>query len=39
VIDKIEEYTPLSFDYQILKQTSAVHYHWERPIPRITPIY
>ena len=39
VIGKIEEFTPLLFDYQILKQTSAVHYHWERPLPQLTPLY
>jgi hypothetical protein len=39
VIGKIEEFNPSLLDYQILKQTSAVHYHWERPLPLITPIY
>jgi hypothetical protein len=39
VIDKIEEFSPLPFDYQILQQTSAVHYHWERPDPSITALY
>ena len=39
VISKIEEFNPFLLDYQILKQTSAVHYHWERPIPLITPLY
>jgi len=39
VIGKIEEFTPLLLDYQILKQTSAVHYHWERPLPQLTPLY
>ncbi len=39
VISKIEEFTPSLADYQILKQTSAVHYHWERPLPTITPLY
>jgi hypothetical protein len=33
VIGKIEEFNPSLFDYQILRQTSAVHYHWERPVP------
>jgi hypothetical protein len=39
VIGKIEEFNPLLLDYQILKQTSAVHYHWERPDPQITPLF
>jgi hypothetical protein len=39
VISKIEEFNPVLFDYQILNQTSAVHYHWERPLPFITPLY
>ena len=39
VIGKIEEFNPSLLDYQILKQTSAVHYHWERPLPLITPLY
>jgi Transglutaminase-like superfamily len=39
VISKIEEFNPSLLDYQILKQTSAVHYHWERPLPLITPLY
>jgi Transglutaminase-like superfamily len=39
VISKIEEFNPFLLDYQILKQTSAVHYHWERPLPFITPLY
>jgi len=38
VIGKIEEFIPLLLDYQILKQTSAVHYRWERPLPRLTPL-
>ena len=33
VIGKIEEFNPSLLDYQILRQTSAVHYHWERPLP------
>lgn len=39
MICKIEEFIPLLLDYQILKQTSELHYHWERPIPSITPLY
>ncbi|TFG07684.1 transglutaminase domain-containing protein, partial [Candidatus Thorarchaeota archaeon] len=39
IIGKIEEFTPFLFDYQILKQTSAIHYHWERPMPLVTPLY
>jgi transglutaminase-like putative cysteine protease len=39
VISKIEEFNPFLLDYQILKQTSAVHYHWERPLPLIIPLY
>jgi len=39
VISKIEEFNPSLLDYQILKQTSAVHYHWERPLPIITPLF
>ena len=39
VIRKIEEFNPTLLDYQILKQTSAVHYHWEQPLPLITPLY
>lgn len=39
VISKIEEFNPALSDYQILKPSASVHYHWERPIPLITPIY
>jgi hypothetical protein len=39
VIGKIEEFIPTLLDYQILRQTTAVHYHWERPAPLITPQY
>jgi hypothetical protein len=39
VIGKIEEFNPSLLDYQILKQTSAVHYHWEYPSPIITPLF
>jgi hypothetical protein len=37
IIDKIEEFNPALPDYQV-KQTPAVHYHWERPAPKATPI-
>jgi hypothetical protein len=36
VIHKIEEFIPLLLDYQITRQTSAVQYHWERPLPEVT---
>jgi hypothetical protein len=39
VIGKIEEFNPSMLDYQVLKQSSAVHYHWERPLPLFTPLY
>ena len=39
VISKIEEFTPFLADYQILRQTTAVHYHWELPLPTITPLH
>lgn len=39
VIRKIEEFNPSLLDYQVQRQSSAVHYHWERPDPMITPIY
>lgn len=39
VICKIEEFNPVLLDYQILNQESSVHYHWERPLPCITPLY
>jgi len=39
VIVKIEEFNPALSDYQILKPSASFHYHWERPIPLITPIY
>ena len=38
VIDKIEEFNPALPDYQV-RETSAVHYHWERPPPEITALY
>jgi hypothetical protein len=39
VISKIEEFNPALSDYEIIKPSASVHYHWERPIPIITPIY
>jgi hypothetical protein len=39
VISKIEEFNPSLPDYQILRQNATVHYHWERPLPNITPLY
>jgi hypothetical protein len=39
VIGKIEEFNPSLLDYQILRQTLAVHYHWERPLPTVTPLF
>jgi hypothetical protein len=39
VIGKIEEFNPSLIDYQILRQTSAVNYHWERPLPIFSPLY
>ncbi len=39
VIVKIEEFNPSLLDYQVQKQSSAVHYQWERPEPIVTPIY
>jgi hypothetical protein len=39
VILKIEEFNPSLSDYQILKPSAAIRYHWERSIPLITPIY
>jgi len=38
VIEKIEEFNPALPDYQV-RQTPAVHYHWERPPPEVTPLY
>ena len=38
VIGKIEEFTPALLDYQVQKQSSLVHYRWERPLPLITPL-
>ncbi|MBN2599415.1 MAG: transglutaminase domain-containing protein [Candidatus Thermoplasmatota archaeon] len=39
VIGKIEEFTPQLVDYQVQKQSSLVHYRWERPLPLFTPLY
>jgi hypothetical protein len=39
VVDKIEEFTPLLLDYQVHMQPALAHYHWERPLPSITPLY
>lgn len=39
VIGKIEEFIPLLVDYQLMKQTTAVHIHWERPAPLVTPLF
>jgi hypothetical protein len=40
IILKIEEFNPALNDYLVqTKQSSAVHYQWERPDPLIKPIY
>ncbi|MCU0850117.1 MAG: transglutaminase-like domain-containing protein [Candidatus Thermoplasmatota archaeon] len=39
VIGKIEEFNPALADYQILRQNLAVHTHWERPAPLVTPLF
>jgi transglutaminase-like putative cysteine protease len=39
VVGKIEEFNPALLDYQIQRQSAAVHYHWERPPPQVTPLY
>ena len=39
VIGKIEEFNPSHIDYQIIRQSLAVHYHWERPEPTVTPLF
>jgi hypothetical protein len=39
VIGKIEEFNPSLLDYQILRQTQAVRYHWERPDPQVSPLF
>lgn len=38
VIRKLEEFNPSLPDYQLLKQTSTLQYHWELPPPRVTPL-
>jgi|GEM_PF-831372 len=39
IIEKIEEFNPQLLEYQIQTSSSGVHYHWERPLPRLLPIY
>ncbi len=39
VISKIEEFNPSLLDYQLLRQPTAVHYHWEQPVPKVTPLF
>jgi len=39
IIVKIEEFNPSLQDYQVKSQSTAVHYHWECPLPHVTPIY
>ncbi len=39
VIGKIEEFNPAMQDYQILKQSTTVHFRWECPLPIFTPLY
>lgn len=39
VIRKIEEFNPALIDYQILKQTPALHHHWELPPPQVTALF
>lgn len=39
VIDKIEEFNPSLYDYQVKHPSGALHYHWEQPLPDITPLY
>lgn len=39
VIQKIEEFNPSLLDYQVQRQSSKVHYHWEQPDLIVTPIY
>jgi len=39
VIGKIEEFNPSILDYQILKQSSRVHFNWERPLPMVAPLF
>jgi hypothetical protein len=39
VIEKIEEFNPSLLDYQVLRQSSGIHYRWERPPPMFTALY
>lgn len=40
VVLKIEEFNPALPDFQIqTKHTNIVHYQWDRPSPKFTPIY
>jgi hypothetical protein len=39
IINKIEEFNPALSDYQLLKPSTSIHYHWEIPLPSITPMY
>lgn len=39
VIVKIEEFNPSLSDYQVKSQSTKVQYHWERPLPLVTPVY
>jgi len=38
IIEKIEEFNPALPDYQV-RESPSVHYHWERPLPDVTPLY
>jgi hypothetical protein len=38
VIRKLEEFNPALHDYQLLKKTSTLRYHWELPAPTVTPL-
>ena len=38
VIRKLEEFNPALRDYQLLKLTSPLQYHWELPPPNVTPL-
>jgi len=39
VIKKIEEFTPSLLDFQAKSLSRAVQYHWETPLPLVTPVY
>ena len=39
VIGKIEEFNPALLDYQVIRPSLAVHYHWERPALLVTPLF